>query len=110
MGWYRDLKAVLQGEPETWLAYLHGQHMDNLPLLTSKRRRYRGLFLLIVKFGVLLLRDLRLNQPLELKCRSNFFIFAGSANQLTSLEQTIESLRTRGEKLVCIEGAGIDDD
>jgi len=40
MGWYLDLKAVLAGEPETWLSYLHGQQTSNLPLLTEKKPRY----------------------------------------------------------------------
>ncbi|WP_261977871.1 hypothetical protein [Marinobacter sp. F3R11] len=93
---------MLVGEPETWLAYLHGQQIDNLPLLTSKRPRYRGLFLQVAKFVALLFRDLRLKRPPELKRPAKFLIFAGSANQMGSLEQTIESLKARGEKLVCI--------
>ncbi|MFV8570515.1 hypothetical protein ACNQ6O_04800 [Marinobacter sp. SBS5] len=93
---------MLSGEPETWLAYLHGQQIDNLPLLTSKKPRYSGFFLQVSKFIVFLLWDLCLKQPPELNRSAKFLVFAGTANQMDSLDQTIESLKERGEELVCI--------
>jgi hypothetical protein len=84
MGWYRDLKTILAGEPEPWLAYLHGQQLDNLSFLTTKRPRYRGLILQVAKYGVLLLRELQLKQRPELKRPFKFFVFTVSANQTSA--------------------------
>jgi hypothetical protein len=102
MGWYRDLKAVLAGEPEPWLAYLHGQQLDNLSLLKTKRPRYRGLVLQVAKYVTFLLRDLKFNQRPELKCSAKFFVFAGSANQIGSLNQTIDSLKQSGQSVLAV--------
>lgn len=102
MGWYRDLKTVLTGEPETWLAYLHGQQTANLPLLTRNKPRYRGFFLQVAKFGAVLLRDFRLKEAPELKRPAKFLVFAGTANQMGSLKQTVDTLKDRGEDLVSI--------
>lgn len=102
MRWYRDLSAVLSGEPENWLAYLHGQQMGSLPLLTAKIPRHRGLLLQIVKFGALLLKDFSFKQSRELKSGGKFFVFAGTANQMGALDPTIEALRQKGEKVVAV--------
>jgi len=102
MGWYSDLKTILAGEPEPWLAYLHGQQIDNLPHILRKRPRYRGIILQIAKYGVLLLRGLQLKQRPELKRPAKFFVFTGSANQMSALNQTIDSLRQCGETVVAI--------
>ena len=102
MGWYRDLKTILAGEPEHWLAYLHGQQLDNLPHILRKRPRYRGVILQIAKYGVLLLRELQLKQRPEIKRPAKFFVFTGSANQMSALNQTIDSLRQCGETVVAI--------
>jgi len=102
MGWYRDLKAVLAGEPETWLSYLHGQRTSNLPLLTEKKPRYRGFVLQIAKFAATLLRDFRLKKQPQLNRPTKFFVFAGTANQMRSLDQTMASLVTKGEQVVAV--------
>lgn len=102
MGCYRDLKAVLAGEPETWLCYLHGQQTSNLPLLKDKKPRYRGFLLQVAKFGATLLRDLRLKKQPKINGPTKFFVFAGTANQMRSLDQTIEALVTKGENVVAV--------
>jgi hypothetical protein len=93
MSWFRDINELLRQEPEDWLAYLHGQQLDNLSFLTTKRPRYRGLILQVAKYVAFLLRDLKFNQRPELKRPAKFFVFAGSANQIGSLNQTIDSLK-----------------
>jgi hypothetical protein len=102
MGWYRDLQTVLAGEPEPWLAYLHGQQLDNLSLLKTKKPRYRGFILQVAKYGATLLRDLRFQQRPELKRSAKFFVFTGSANQMSAMDQTIDSLKQRGQTVVAI--------
>lgn len=102
MGWYRDLKTVLAGESELWLAYLHGQQLDNLPHIVKKKPRYRGFVLQVAKYGATLLRDLRLKQRPELKHPAKFFVFTGSANQMGALNQTIDSLKQRTEIVLAI--------
>lgn len=102
MGWYRDLKAVLAGEPETWLCYLYGQQTSNLPLLTEKKPRYRGFLLQVAKFGATLLRDFRFKKQVELNRPTKFFIFAGTANQMRSLDQTIDALVRKREHVVAV--------
>lgn len=102
MRWYRDLKTVLAGEPEHWLAYLHGQQLDDLPHLMRKKPRYRGFILQVAKYGTILLTDLRLRQRPELKRPARFFVFTGTANQMVTMDQTIDSLKQRGETVVAI--------
>jgi len=102
MNWYSDLKTVLAGEPETWLAYLHGQQLDNLPHLLRKKPRYRGLTLQVAKYGASLLCRLRLKQCIELRRPTRFFVFAGTANQMSALCQTIDSLKQRGETVTAV--------
>jgi hypothetical protein len=102
MGWYRDIKAVLAGEPEPWLAYLYGQQLDSLPLLTKKEPRYRGFALQVAKYAAKLLRDFRLKQRVELKCPAKFLVYTGTANQMSALDQTIDSLKQRGYTVVAI--------
>lgn len=102
MRWYSDLKMVLAGEPEHWLAYLHGQRLDDLPHLMRKKPRYRGFILQVAKYGAILLTDLRLQQRPELKRPARFFVFTGTANQMVTMDQTIDSLKQRGETVVAI--------
>ena len=102
MRWYRDVKTILAGEPESWLAYLHGQQLDNAKHLLKKKPRYRGIILQVVKYVAILLRDLRLKSRPELKRPAKFFVFTGTANQMSALNQTIDSLRQCGEIVVAI--------
>ena len=110
MSWFKDIKKILKQEPEDWLAYLHGQKLDNLPHLLRKKPRYRGLILQVPKYGVLLLRELKLKQRPELSRPTKFFVFAGTANQIGSLDHTIDSLKQRGESVLAIGNKAFIDD
>lgn len=108
MTWYKDIKTILAGEPESWLAYLHGQQLHNRPLFTQLEPRYTGPFLQVIKFFVQLLRYLKLKPQPALKQATNFFVFADTANQMTALEQTLVSLKKRGETpVVVVDGKAI---
>jgi hypothetical protein len=102
MQWYRDIKNILKGEPETWLAYLYGQQLHNRPMFTKEKPRHRGFVIQIAKYGALVLRDLRLRQRPELKKSAKFFVVANTANQMRSLDQTIDSLQRQGEEVISI--------
>lgn len=102
MIWYKRLKAILEGEPEWWLAYLHGQQIENLPVLTRKKPRFRGFILQIAKYFFILLRDLRFTQPVELEKQAKFFVFAGTSNQMSVLDDTIDRLMHGGQGVVAV--------
>lgn len=89
-------KALLKEEPEVWINYLHGQQLENLPHLLRERPRYRGLVLQIAKFAGSLLRAFRLNKQPQLNQLTEYFVFAGTVNQMRSLDQTIASLMSKG--------------
>jgi hypothetical protein len=102
MGWYRDLTKILAKEPEAWLSYLHGQCLDKIPRLTEEKPKYRGLLLQIAIFSVLLIRKLKIKKIKKLNSHAKYFVFAGTANQLSSLNQTIDSLVKENERVVSI--------
>lgn len=98
MLWFREIRAILAGEPESWLTYLYGQQLHNRPLFTRAKPRHTGFILQVAKFLLVLLRLFRLKQQPELKCSAKFFVFADTANQINSLKQTLYSLGELGEK------------
>ncbi|WP_404418463.1 hypothetical protein [Marinospirillum sp.] len=102
MKWYRDLKTVLSGEPETWLCYIYGRQIKNLPFLMEKKPRSRGFILQIAKFFYSLLKAVRLKEHSKLKQPIRFFVFAGTTNQMHSLDQTLDALCNKGEQLVAV--------
>ena len=107
MSWFKDIKKILEQEPEHWLAYLHGQQLDNLPHLLKEKPRYRGFILQVAKYGATLLRGMQVKPRPELKCSAKFFVFSGTANQMDSLDQTIDSLKQRGETVIAIANKGL---
>lgn len=102
MQWLKGIKSILVNEPETWLTYLYGQQLHNRPMLTRERPRYRGLILQVAKYCALILRDFRLKQRPEVKEPAKFFVYAGTANQMNSLDNTINSLKQRGEEVIVV--------
>lgn len=95
IGWYKSIKAILKDEPELWLAYLYGQQLDNIPHLTEIKPRYRGLPIQLLKFSYILMRTWR---PLidDSSCQhGSYFVFAGSSNQMDSLNSTVDALREK---------------
>lgn len=100
MGWYKDINAILHQEPETWLAYIYGQQLENIPYLTRIKPRFRGLVLRLCAYCRFLMRHFTLRQPPALKTKADFLVFAGTANQMTSLEGTTNVLKERGKQVV----------
>lgn len=100
MGWYKDINAILEQEPETWLAYLYGQQLENIPHLTRTKPRFRGLVLRLCVYFLFLVRHFALRQPTGLKTKADFVVFAGTANQMSSLEGTTNILKRNGKRVL----------
>lgn len=102
MGWYKTINSILEQESEAWLAYLFGQQLENLPHLTRRNRRFSGLLPRIAKFGMALLRDFRVKPRIANGDSAKFLFFAGTVNQMNSLDTTIDNLKHGGESVVAI--------
>ncbi|WP_405420700.1 hypothetical protein [Marinobacter flavimaris] len=100
MGWYKDINAILEQEPETWLAYLYGQQLENMPHLTRIKPKARGLVLRICRYFLFLMRHFALGQPPMLKAKADFLVFSGTSNQMSSLEGTASILKKKGKRVV----------
>lgn len=95
--WYRSIKEILREEPETWLNYLKSYQLNNMFHLLNNKPRSSGLALQLFKIPyqtILLIKPpfSNLNQKTE-KC--DFYVFAGTANQLSSVDSLVGSLRSK---------------
>lgn len=102
MGWYKDINTILAHEPEPWLAYLHGQQINNLPHLSNKAPRFRGFFLQVTGFLTRVLLQTRARKQKELEIPTKYYFYIGSRNQKSSLEDTITSLRQKGQSVTVV--------
>lgn len=112
MRWYKTLNSILRKEPETWLAYLHGQQLENMPVLLRNKPRYRGMLFALLRFLRHLLWSLRIRKVIVTPDDCHFFIFYGSDNQKNSLEETVKELRKKGANVAEFSSLklNIDDD
>ena len=102
MKWLKELKEILSQEPEEWLAYLHGQQLDNLAHIKNKRPKYCGVLLQFLKFFAKIFLNVRGSQDKNLKSGARFVIYAGTKNQFSSLEGVIDELQLRSESVITI--------
>lgn len=100
MGWYKDINSILAQESETWLAYLYGQQLDNIPHLTRTKPKFRGLLLRLCAFGFFLVRHFAFRRPASQKNKADYLVFVGTANQMTSLEETTIVLKNNRKRVV----------
>ncbi|MCC2597544.1 hypothetical protein LKR43_14495 [Pusillimonas sp. MFBS29] len=103
---YKSIDNILKHQPETWLAYLHGQQLRNMPHLTRTPPLFRGLWLQLVKFFLIMLRLFSFRRGLDCST-AKFLFFCGSLNQQNSLNTTIESLKNRGESIVIVSTSNL---
>src|SRR5690554_2694084 len=99
MKWLKNLHAILANEPENWLAYIHGQQLKNIPHITRKLSRFRGVFLTFLKFCYLLVRNFSLFPRHGHKSQCTYYLFAGTKNQISSLDGLADSLKKKGAKI-----------
>jgi hypothetical protein len=84
----------LKTEPESYLAYLHGQKLDRIAHLTQKVPRTRGVFKHCLAFIKFLLKTTSLFKTYspETDRPYDFLFFAGTQNQIDSLNPVLSAL------------------
>lgn len=102
MKWYKQIKAVLTEEPELWLSYIHGQQLNNITHLKNIEPRYKGLPTQLAKFSYLMLRTWHPAANSQLSKQADYFFFAGTSNQMDSLESTIDALQKKGASVIAV--------
>jgi hypothetical protein len=101
MDWLKKVENVLEQESEVWLAYLHGQKYEDLAHLSASKNKYSGFFIRLCIWLYSITKQTRIRyNPSNSKCK--FLIYAGTVNQKNSLNQTLLSLRSKGESVCAI--------
>ncbi len=101
MFWRRRINDVLEKEPETWLAYLCGQRIQDLKHLQDKEPRYKGIALRFLIYIYTLLRRTKVCFSPR-RAPTTYLVYAGSMNQLSALESTVASLEENGQRPVVV--------
>lgn len=99
---FHDVRAVLQQEPERWLAYLHGQKLENMPHLIKSPPRHTGVFKRLLILLYFVFRNTRL--VVDKRFCADFLFYASTSNQVNSLEGTLSVLRNRGQSVTAMSG------
>lgn len=107
MCWYKDIQAILAEEPETWLAYLYGQQLENLPHLTRDKPKLRGAFLRLMGYFLFLIKNLKLWPAAGVSGPVDFFVFAGTANQIGALDGTVAALNDKDYNVLEVRPKGV---
>lgn len=108
MGWYSDIRAILREEPEVWLAYIHGQQLKNITHLNQKSPRMRGAIPRILLFLYLAFREMGWrSSPVGSPGQVDVLVYAGSLNQMHSLNPTVDALRKRDMSVLAIANPAI---
>ncbi|HVK99655.1 MAG TPA: hypothetical protein VM553_07585, partial [Dongiaceae bacterium] len=96
MSWFTDIRAILQEEPEVWLAYLHGRQLRNLPHLTRTPPRLHGMVRRLLWFFYGVLKGLTWRASPQVPTQKiDVLVYAKSINQMHSLNATIDELRNK---------------
>lgn len=109
MSWWRRVNDVLIKEPETWLAYLYGQRLNDLKHLQGAEPRYQGVVLRFLIYVYTLLRRTRMGFSPRIS-QATYLVYAGTRNQLSALESTVTCLRDKGQSVVVIVPKSLVDD
>lgn len=107
ISWYKSIKKFLKDEPELWLAYPYGQQLDNIPQLLESELHHRGLPTQLLKFSYTLMRTWRPFTSNGVPQDGSFFVFAGTSNQMDSLDSTIDTLKEKGAVVNVITHKGL---
>lgn len=99
---FNDIHNILKQESEEWLAYLHGQQLEELSHLRDSKPRYTGFFLQSAMFFYHLLRLFFKSFFIKeaKKQKTDFYFYAGTANQANSLVGTAKSLSQNGKTVL----------
>ncbi len=103
MGWYRDVKNILADEPETWLAYLYGQRLEDMPAFLKHSPRFKGTFARIIAFfGFLAKQTSWRRKPSVHGRKVDYLVFASSINQMNALSSTVRALKQDGHAVLAV--------
>lgn len=103
MSWYRDVKNILASEPETWLAYLYGQRLEDMPAFLKHSPRFKGTFARVLAFFWFLAKQTSWSRkPSKSGERVNYLVFASSINQMNALNSTVHALRRKQVSVLAI--------
>lgn len=110
--WYSVAKRILEKEPEVWLSYLQGQQLDKIPHLAERKSRHSGFLLQFIKHPYSIVRTLDLVPQNSNKStnKCDYYVFAGTNNQLSSLSSTIDALKIKDQKVIAITSESLASD
>ena len=101
-GWFETIRAVLREEPETWLAYLHGQKFEALDHVKEAKPRFRGAPVRLAVFFYRLMSKSAFRFAPSRPERHRVLAFAGTANQRDALSNTLEALERRRVSVLAV--------
>lgn len=103
MSWYRDVKNILASEPETWLAYLYGQRLEDMPAFLKHPPRFKGTVARVVAFfGFLAKQTSWRRKPAMYGEKVDYLVFASSINQMNALNSTVRALKQDDQSVLAI--------
>ncbi|MGF2733396.1 hypothetical protein [Marinobacter sp. DUT-1] len=104
MRWYKAIRKILANEPETWLAYFHGQQLQSMPHMIRNKPVLRGIFWRLFYLLLWMFKETRFRSKPSVKrgqtCK--YLVFADTVNQANSLNGVVDALREQGELVVAI--------
>lgn len=103
MSWYRDVKNILASEPETWLAYLYGQRLEDMPAFLKHPPRFKGTVARVAAFFWFLIKQVSWRRkPSGVDKEFEYLVFASSVNQMNALDGTVRALKQDGQSVLAV--------
>lgn len=99
--WFKDIKEILNQDPEEWLAYLCGQEFEQFNSIMDADRKYPGLFLQLTKFSYTIMRAWKPFHKVD-KEKVDYYIFSSAINQVASTEALVYNLIDNNESIKCL--------
>lgn len=103
MSWYRDVRNILASENETWLAYLYGQRLEDMPAFLKHSPRFKGTLARVAAFFWFLTKQVSWRRkPVLVGEKIDYLVFASSVNQMNALDGTIRALKRHGQSVMAV--------
>ena len=104
---FKTIRTALREEPETWLAYLHGQKFESLDHIKEAKPRFRGAPLRVAIFFLRLVARSAVRYEPRGSGRRRVLAFAGTTNQRAALGSTVDALARRGVPVLALSMPGV---
>lgn len=103
MSWYGAAKRILESEPETWLAYLYGQKLEEMPAFLMHPPRFKGAALRVLAFFAFMAKQTSWRRkPVANRAKVDYLVFASSVNQMNALDGTVRAILQNNNSLLAI--------